>query len=267
MGCLPSLVVPFWSLAAVIAGGGPFLTPMLNTSSAQTDLDSLQPRSRACAAPCSVPTKAPLTPRTASSTNWGRLMDGALELALLDERFHFNDVRAKPATDDVDERRQHEAGAHHDGGDAVNLLRPVRGARNRADRATRPETLMNDRTVCRGCGQNLREGSNHEADCLASKLEAVDQYNGRLVATNRELVAQRDDALGRLNAIRKLIGTPMTAEDAFGKGGREAVIGKTHPPKPVDRPGAVVAERCDNTPCALDAGHEGMCSSFRPPNK
>lgn len=36
-------------------------------------------------------------------SNWGRLMDTALERALIDERFHFNDIRAKSATDDVDE--------------------------------------------------------------------------------------------------------------------------------------------------------------------
>lgn len=35
--------------------------------------------------------------------NWGRLMDNALERGLIDERFRFNDLRAKSATDDVDE--------------------------------------------------------------------------------------------------------------------------------------------------------------------
>lgn len=36
-------------------------------------------------------------------TNWGRLMDRALERGLIAERFHFNDIRAKSATDDLDE--------------------------------------------------------------------------------------------------------------------------------------------------------------------
>lgn len=35
--------------------------------------------------------------------NWGHLMDRALERGLIAERFHFNDIRAKSATDDVDE--------------------------------------------------------------------------------------------------------------------------------------------------------------------
>lgn len=35
--------------------------------------------------------------------NWGRLMDKALERGLIAERFHFHDIRAKSASDDVDE--------------------------------------------------------------------------------------------------------------------------------------------------------------------
>jgi hypothetical protein len=126
---------------------------------------------------------------------------------------------------------------------------------------------MRDPTVCRGCGKQLREGSDHEADCLASKLDALDDYTRKLVDASRTLAAERDEALGKLNAVRKLIGTPMVDEHAFGQSERETLISKTTPPKRMDLPGEIVNERCDNTPCALDAGHEGMCSSFRPPGK
>jgi hypothetical protein len=126
---------------------------------------------------------------------------------------------------------------------------------------------MRDPTVCRGCGKNLREGNEHEADCLASKLDSLDQYNERLVDTNRALAAERDEALGKLNAIRKLLGTTVPDEDAVGKGGRATLVGKTTPLKPMDLPGKIVNQRCDNSPCALDAGHAGMCSSVRPQGK
>jgi hypothetical protein len=125
---------------------------------------------------------------------------------------------------------------------------------------------MRDPTVCRGCGKNLREGSDHEADCLAAKLDSMDRYNGNLIDTNRALAAERDEALGKLNAIRKVIGMPMTDADGLGAR-RGALIGTTAQPKRVDPPGEIVKERCDNTPCVLDAGHEGMCSSFRPTGK
>ena len=126
---------------------------------------------------------------------------------------------------------------------------------------------MRDPTVCRGCGRSLREGSGHEADCLAAKLDSLDHYNGKLVDANRALAGERDEALGKLDAIRKLIATPMTDEDAFGKGGIRTLIGQKAPPERLDPPREVVKERCDNSPCVLDAGHAGMCSSVRPPGK
>lgn len=123
---------------------------------------------------------------------------------------------------------------------------------------------MRDPTVCRGCGSSLREGSAHEADCLAAKLDSLAHYNAKLVDTNRALTAERDEALGKLDSIRKVIATPMSEEEAFAKGAMRTLIAKPAPPERVDPPREIARGRCDNTPCVLDAGHAGLCSSFRP---